>query len=110
MPEFLSGLLQDVAYAMTLPDADLNYLATLQQALVMKVREPRDQYVQSQGGQPMGMGGMGGGMPGMGMGGGMGGQMGPSGQPGPPGVRMGGSPINPDELRRTIAQAQVGGL
>lgn len=105
MPEFLTGLLQDVAYAMSLPDADLDYLATLQKALVAKVRQPMDQYLASQGAGPM-AGGMGGGM----MGQMMGQQMGPTGQPGPPGVRMGGSPINPDELRRTIAQAQVGGM
>lgn len=100
MPEFLAGLLQDVAYAMTLPDADLDYLANLQKALVGKVREPMDRYLASQGAGPMG--GMMGQM--------MGPQMGPTGQPGPPGVRMGGTPFNPDELRRTIAQAQVGGL
>lgn len=106
MPEFLSGILQDVAYAMTLPDADLGYLANLQMNLVSEIRKPMENYIASQGGQPMG-GAMGGGM----MGGGMARpQMGPTGQPGPPGVRMGGSPINPDELRRTIAQSQVGGL
>lgn len=90
MGEFLTGLLQDVAYAMTLPDADMNYLSLLQQALIQKVREPMESYLQSQGA------------------GGMGSQMMGGMQP-PAGVRP-ATVINPDELRRTIAQAQIGGL
>lgn len=95
MGEFLTGLLQDVAYAMTLPDADMNYLGLLQQALIQKVREPMESYLQSQG-----AGGMGPQMMGQQMMGGM--------QP-PAGVRP-ATVINPDELRRTISQAQIGGL
>jgi hypothetical protein len=102
MEEFLTGLLQEVAFAMTIPNADLGYLQKLQGALLGKIRAPLDQYLASQGAPPLGaqqMGPQGGG-------GGRGQGQGPAGQV-PAGVSPGGAQSVPqmgDELRRMLTQ------
>lgn len=42
----MAELLQQVAYIQSLPDADLDFLTTLQAMLVSKLREPAQQYLQ----------------------------------------------------------------
>jgi hypothetical protein len=120
MSEYLTSLLQDVAYMQALPDADLEFLTNVQQMLVSKLREPIEMAMQaSMGGGPPGLGSadpsMGGGMmPGMdpmGGGGGMDpmaammGQMG-GGMP-PPSPDMQGASQLPPGLRNGIQMPPV---
>jgi hypothetical protein len=128
MSEYLTSLLQDVAYMQALPDADLEFLTNIQQAIVSKLRAPIEQAMQQAqamgGAPPMGsadpsMGGMGGdpmmgGAPGgmdpmAAMMGQMGGGMPPptpdaqgQGQL-PPGLRNGIQMPPVDELRRLVS-------
>lgn len=125
MQEYLSGLLQDVAYMQSLPDADLEYLTNLQAVVLAKLREPMDQAMAqaAQSAPPAlgsatpggGLGGPGpmgaspappmGPPPGPPMGGPpMGLPPGPNGAPPglPPGLRNGGSMPPVDELRRLV--------
>lgn len=120
MMEALRGVLQDLAFISTLPDADLEFVSGLQNTILQKVREPIMAY-QQQVAQNSGMGGapadpMGGaGAAGMG---GMAGQLAmgggapppPAAPPAPsggvPGVRNGGTMPPVDELRRLL---EVGG-
>jgi hypothetical protein len=113
MAEYLTGVLQDVAYAQTLPDADLEYLTNLQATILAKLREPMEaamQSAQSSGGAPP----LGSATP-QGPPPGMGGPLGappmgaPPGLPAaggapelPPGLRNGIAMPNPDELRRLV--------
>jgi len=121
--EYLQSLLQDVAYAQSLPDADLDFLTNLQQLVLTKIREPMESALAAAGmagggappvggapspgglpGMPGGdpMGGMPGGMPGGGMPGGM-----PMPAPqggGVPGLRNGIAMPPVDELRRMLGQ------
>lgn len=108
MQEGLTGLLQNVAYLQTLPDADLEYLVNLQALLVGKLRQPmQDAMAAAQGGVPplgsaspmppmggpMDMGGMPPGVPG------------PPPGPVPPGLRNGIGLPPVDELRRLVTGA-----
>lgn len=96
MQETLRGILQDVAFAMSLPDADADYLGQLQNVILGKLREPYEAHMAQYG--PGGAGGMAPPAPAM--------TRGPSPAPGPggipPGLRNGGSMPNPDELRRLV--------
>ncbi len=108
MNEYLSGLLQDVAYAQSFPDADLDYLTNLQAVILAKLREPMEAAMaNAQGGAPP----LGSASPPPGIGGppGAGGPpMGgpPMGGP-PPGPPMGGAPDLPPGLRNGIAMPPV---
>lgn len=119
MMEALRGVLQDLAFISTLPDADLEFVSGLQNTILQKVREPIMAY-QQQVAQNSGMGGVpdpmgGAGAAGMGgmadqlaMGGGA--PPPPAAPPAPsggvPGVRNGGTMPPVDELRRLL---EVGG-
>jgi hypothetical protein len=100
--EALQEMLQQVAYIQSLPDADLDFLTTLQVMLLAKLREPMQQYLQMVQGQlnpaqqqvPMAPSGTG--------------PIGavPSPVPGPPpGLRSGGQLPSVDELRRLVGQS-----
>lgn len=124
MAEALRGIMQDLAYVQTLPDADLDFISGIQQTILGKLRAPMDAYLQSQGPgqtappQAAGPAGLGGGMGGApapdptGSGGGMGAlvsQMMGAGGGGapmgpPPGVRP-DTNMAPaaDELRRLLS-------
>lgn len=80
MEEILQRVLQDLTLAMTTSDADLEFIANLQTAIIKKLREPDEMLSQMQQqsgpaaapamppGMPPGMGapaGMGGGQPGV---------------------------------------------
>lgn len=92
--EILQRLLADIAQAQALPDADLDFLATMQGMVVEKLRAPQQQMMDAgmlpPDGAPNGMPpGMSGGMPPLPPGGGF------MTQPAAP---------NPDELRRLLSQ------
>lgn len=134
MLEGLQSLLASIGPLMTTPDADPQFLMTLQQAIVGKVKEATTKAAQGTQQQPPNQNapGGGGGMTGMGAGAGapggpmqnpaagmqLGDQMPPSGggMPGAGGPPEGGAPgaggmgmPNPDELRRVLgANAQTG--
>ncbi len=55
MSEALRGILQDLAYVQTLPDADLDFISTIQQTILGKLRAPMDAYMQSQSAAPGGI-------------------------------------------------------
>lgn len=128
MSEMLVNMIRDLSVAKTLPDADLEFLVTLETAILAKLRQPLEQ---AAGQVPMsvggGMGAMGGGspggmpggpppggMPGMPPGGGFPPPMmsmppamdapvpPPANQPGVPGLRA-QPQISPDELARTLS-------
>src|SRR5579875_221241 len=114
MADGLQRVLMDIANTMTAPDADIQFLGALQQAIVQRVKQGNAPQAGPGGapGQPPGAppGAMGGapGMPPGAMGGMMqNGPMGPGQAPGVPGVRSMPQMPNPDELRRMLA-ATVG--
>lgn len=98
--EWLDRLAQDTAQAMGLPDADLQFLGTMLDAITQKRRAPLDQVTQmmqqQQGGTPMPQGAPGGAMP----------MPAPGGRP--PGVpgQMDGRPQMPNmnEIARMLGQ------
>lgn len=109
MMEALRGIMQDLAYIQTLPDADLDFITNLQQQVLERVRAPIQAAMQ--GGQPQqapseigGLGGLGGGM------GGLASQLGSPEMPMttqpaqgiPAGLRNGGTMPPVDELRRLL--------
>lgn len=121
MSEGLTGILQQVAYMQTLPDADLERLSGLQMILLNMIRGPMAQQLQSQGplmagnapalgsaASPMTPSAMGG-PPGMGgppMGGPPPGAMPPMGGGGVPSGLRNGIALPPvDELRRLVSGA-----
>lgn len=111
MAEALRGVMQDLAFIQTLPDADVEFIASLQQTILSKLRAPMEAYMQSQGMQPGGAGAPPMMDPAM-----MGAPMGPGpaappspdmGGGGVPGLRNGGALPPVDELRRLLG-AQAG--
>ncbi len=111
MNEGLQKILQDVGLCFSAPDADMQFLQTLQLAVVQRMKQGAGQPGQPGqppqpgmgGGQPPGMGGPPGSMPpGTNLGGPGGAQ--PQQSPGVPGVRSMPTMPNPDELRRIVAQ------
>lgn len=116
MAEFLQRMLGDLAEAKTLPDADLQFLISLETSILQKLRAPIDALMgQMEGGQnPMSAppgGGAGGSNPLAGMAGGLdpsmlpqpGGQMAGAGRV--TGTRMEAPMPNTDELRRMMGGA-----
>lgn len=102
MVDGLNKMLSDIAQLMALPDADLEFLTTLQTGIVSYIRQGQQPASQPQSAVPGGAGGPNPGGPSMG---GLG-QM-------PPGMMGGGASMgmampNPDELRRMI-QTTSGG-
>jgi hypothetical protein len=110
MSEALQMILQDIGIALGTPDADIQFLTTLQQAVVMQMRQGHQQQQRAAMGgvnnpqSSPGMGSPAGGQMPMG---GPGGAMQSSGAPGVPGVRSMPQMPNPDELRR-LAAIQAG--
>lgn len=125
----LRKMYQDVASMQLLPDAPNHapFLSGLMQAIqkYLQTQAAGSANLGTPGGAQAGMGGPGGGMGGMppgGMGGGMGGGMNPGGPSAPPGMSIapgggagmsglmqgGGGGVNPDELRRLLAQGAPG--
>jgi hypothetical protein len=99
--EAMAELLQQVAYIQSLPDADLDFLTTLQAMLVSKLREPAQQYLQMVAAKT-------GALPGAPAGGGpMVGPGLPTRQPlsVPPGLRNAVALPPVDELRRLVGQS-----
>lgn len=80
MAEFLQRILGDIAEAKTLPDADLEFLITLETTILQKLRAPIDALMGQMQGQ--GAGGQGGGQ--------QGGMEGQAGLPAMPQIPMGG--------------------
>lgn len=113
MQEYLAGLLQDVAYMQSLPDADLEYLTNLQAVVLTKLREPMEAAMaaaQSSGPPPLGSASPMGGSPASPMGAPPmgGGPMGPPpGMGGGPPMGGGGAPQLPPGLRNGIALPPV---
>lgn len=109
MMEALRGIMQDLAYIQTLPDADLDFITNLQQQVLDRVRAPIQAAMQGSTPQaaPSEIGALGGGG---GMGGGMAAQLGMPEMPMttqpatqvPAGMRNGGSMPPVDELRRLL--------
>jgi len=119
MLEGLQMILGELGGMMATPDADVNFLTTLQHAIVGKIKQHTQQAIQGQQqqtAQAMGMGGGPGGPGGPGGGGGLGGLVNQSalqqaqggGAPGGPGGAPAGMP-NPDELRRMVGANGVTG-
>jgi hypothetical protein len=110
MTEGLRALLSNLSDMKVLPDADLQFLLTIEQQIVAKLREPYDRQLQG-GGGPSG--------PPPGMGGGPGSMAGAMTQQGMPGQSAGPSQIpgvmqarqqpSPDELARVLGQGIGGG-
>lgn len=105
MSEALQGFLADLSYIKTLPDADLEFIISLETQILQKLRAPFEQMA----GQMDEMGAAAGAGPGMppGMSGGApsGGAMPVEMQPpggGVPGIRSSPGMPDPDELRRLI--------
>lgn len=110
MSEVLQQILGELSQAKLAPDADIEFLLTIETQILQKLRQPVQDAMQSSGlsgqpGQPpqqdpgAGMGGMPGGMPG-----GM--QGAPPAAPGVAGLRTSPGAPNPDELRRLLTQGQ----
>lgn len=51
MADILQKVLQDITSALTLPDADIEFLTALQTIIIKKLREPTDMLAQMQGQQ-----------------------------------------------------------
>lgn len=108
--EAMAELLQQVAYIQSLPDADLEFLTTLQAMLVSKLREPAQQYLQMVAAKTGALPGAPTGVPA----GPVMAAAGPGGGPGlpmrqplsvPPGLRNAVALPSVDELRRLVGQS-----
>lgn len=117
MAEGLRRILNEITSMKTMPDGDLSFLVQLETEILSYLRTPTEQAQMGQGANGQspdlsmmgGGGGMGGGLPpGMDASGGMGSPVGsfpmpPPGTPASGGIPVPGAGINPDELRRVLA-------